>query len=203
MSNSVKSSNQEIAIARVYAQALLALAESQGEADSVLEELESMAVEIDKDPAFANFLKSPLVGTEERRQSLDRMFKGRMNEILLDTLQVMNSKGRSGLVRALVEAYSQEYEELRGQVRVAVQSAVPLTDSLRRQLRDVVSGFTGKTPRLEESVDPDLIGGLVLQVTDRRIDTSVFKEIEGLRQQLLDRASQEIHSGKTYLEEAS
>lgn len=203
MSNSVKSSNQEIAIARVYAQALLALAESQGEADSVLEELESMAVEIDKDPAFANFLRSPLVGTEERRQSLDRMFKGRMNEILLDTLQVMNSKGRSGLVRALVEAYSQEYEELRGQVRVAVQSAVPLTDSLRRQLRDVVSGFTGKTPRLEESVDPDLIGGLVLQVTDRRIDTSVFKEIKGLRQQLLDRASQEIHSGKTYLEEAS
>ncbi len=61
----------------------------------------------------------------------------------------------------------------------------------------------GKTPKLEEGVDPDLIGGLVLQVADRRIDTSVFKEIKGLRQQLLDRASQEIHSGKTYLEEAS
>jgi hypothetical protein len=40
-------------------------------------------------------------------------------------------------------------------------------------------------------------------VADRRIDTSVFKEIKGLRQQLLDRASLEIHSGKTYLEEAS
>lgn len=203
MSNSAKSSNQEIAIARVYAQALLALAESQGEADSVLEELESMAVEIDKDPAFANFLKSPLVDTQERRQSLDRMFKGSMNETLLDTLQVMNSKGRSGLVRALVEAYSQEYEELRGQVRVAVQSAVPLTDSLRQELRQVVSSLTGKTPKLKESVDPELLGGLVLQVADSRFDTSVFKEIKGLRQQLLDRASQEIQSGKTYFEEAS
>jgi F-type H+-transporting ATPase subunit delta len=198
-----KPSTQEIAIAGVYAQALLKLAEAQGQADAVLENLEDLGILMDRDPAFASFLRSPLVGAEDRRQSLDRMFEGKMNEILLDTLHVMNSKGRSGLVRALVEAYSQEYEKLRGQVRVAVQSAVPLTESLRRQLRDVVSGLTGKTPKLEEGVDPDLIGGLVLQVADRRIDTSVFKEIKGLRQQLLDRASQEIHSGKTYLEEAS
>lgn len=203
MTTATKPSTQEIAIAGVYAQALLKLAEAQGQADTVLEELEALAALIDHDPGFANFLRSPLVGTQDRRQSLDRMFQGKMNEILLDTLLVMNSKGRSGLVRALVEAYSQEYEQLRGQVRVAVQSAVPLTDGLRRQLRDVVSGFTGKAPKLEESVDPDLIGGLVLQVADRRIDTSVFKEIKGLRQQLLDRASQEIHRGKTYLEEAS
>ncbi len=203
MSNSAESSNQEIAIARVYAQALLALAESQGQGDAVLEELASMAVELDSDPAFANFLSSPLVDTQERRQSLDRMFKGRMNETLLDTLQVMNSKGRSGLARALVEAYSREYEELRGQVSVAVQSAVPLTDSLRQELRQVVSSLTGKTPQLKESVDPELLGGLVLQVADSRFDTSVFKEIKGLRQQLLDRASQEIQSGKTYFEEAS
>ena len=203
MTTSTKPSSQEIAIARVYAQALLKLAEAQGQADSVLEELEDLGSLIDRDPAFANFLRSPLVGTEDRRLSVDRMFQGKMNEILLDTVHVMNSKGRAGLVRALVEAYSQEYEELRGQVRVAVQSAVPLTETLRQQLQQAVTGFTGKTPKLEESVDPDLIGGLVLQVTDRRVDTSVFKEIKGLRQQLLDRASQEIHSGKTYLEEAS
>ncbi len=203
MTTATKPSAQEIAIAGVYAQALLELAEVQGQADAVLEELGDLGALIDRDPGFASFLRSPLVDTQERRQSLDRMFQGKMNETLLDTLHVMNSKGRSGLVRAMVEAYSQEYEELRGQVRVAVQSAVPLTDGLRRQLRDVVSGFTGKTPKLEESVDPALIGGLVLQVADRRIDTSVFKEIKGLRQQLLDRASQEIHSGKTYLEEAS
>jgi len=198
-----KPSSQEIAIARVYAQAVLKLAEAQGQADTVLEELEGLGAQIDKDPAFANFLGTPLVDTKERRQSLDRMFRGKMNETLLDTLQVMNSKGRSQLVRALVEAYSQEYEELRGQVRVAVQSAVPLTESLRQQLQQAVSSFTGMRPKLEESVDPELIGGLVLQVADRRVDTSVFKEIKGLRQQLLDRASQEIHSGKTYLEEAS
>ena len=59
------------------------------------------------------------------------------------------------------------------------------------------------TARLEESVEPSLIGGLVLQLADRKIDTSVSKEIRGLEHRLMERASQEIHSGKTYFEEAS
>jgi F-type H+-transporting ATPase subunit delta len=65
-----------------------------------------------------------------------------------------------------------------------------------------VSGYTGKTAKLQESVDPSLIGGLVVQVADRRIDTSVVKEIRGLGQRLLERASQEIHSGTAYFEES-
>ena len=198
-----KPSEQEIAIARVYAQAALSLAEAQREADEVLEELEGLSVEIDRNPAFSSFLVSPLVDTEERRQSLDRMFRGQMSDILLDTLQVMNNKGRSGLVRALVEAYEQEYEELRGQVRVQVKSAVPLSEGLRQQLERAVSSYTGKTAKLEESVEPWLLGGLVVQVADSRIDTSVVKEIRGLGQRLLERASHEIHSDTAYLEEAS
>ena len=108
-----KPSEQEIAIARVYAQAALSLAEAGGEADEVLAELAGLSDLMDRDPAFESFLGSPLVDTQERRAALDRMGRGNMSEILLDTLQVMNNKGRSGLVRALVEAYVQEYEALR------------------------------------------------------------------------------------------
>ena len=197
-----KPSEQEIAIARVYAQAALSLAEQQGQSDEVLAELESLSAVMDRDPAFESFLGSPLVDTEKRRAALDRIGQGQMSEILLDTLQVMNNKGRSGLVRAFVEAFRQEYEELRGQVRVRVQSAVPLTPALRERLQQAVSSYTGKTAKLEESVEPSLIGGLVIQVEDRRIDTSVVKEIRGLGQRLLERASQEIHSGSAYIEES-
>jgi F-type H+-transporting ATPase subunit delta len=196
-------SEQEIAIARVYAQAALTLAQARGEADEILAELAGLSNLMDRDPAFESFLRSPLVDTEERRASLDRAGRGNMNEILLDTLQVMNNKGRSGLVRAFVEAYAQEYEALRGQVRVRVQSAVPLTEILRGQLQQAVSSYTGKTAKLEEIVEPSLIGGLVVQVADRRIDTSVVKEIRGLGQRLLERASHEIHSDTVYFEEAS
>jgi len=196
-------SEQEIAIARVYAQAALSLAEAQGQADEVLAELDGLSELMVLDPVFESFLGSPLVDTEERRAALDRMGRGKISEILLDTLQVMNNKGRSGLARALIEAYRQEYEALRGQVRVRVRTAVPLTDALRQQLQEVVSGYTGKRAKLEERVEPSLIGGLVVQVADRLIDTSVVKEIRGLGQRLLERASHEIHSDTVYFEEAS
>ena len=197
-----KPSEQEIAIAGVYAQAALSLAESQGQSDEILDELDGLLVLMDQDPGFSDFLGSPLVDTGERRAALDRMFGGQMSETLLDTLQVMNTKGRSGLARALVEAYRHEYEELRGQVRVRVKSAIPLTEALRQQLQQAVSSYTGKTAKLEESVEPSLIGGLVVQVADRRIDTSVVKEIRGLERRLLERASHEIHSSTAYIEEA-
>jgi ATP synthase F1 delta subunit len=197
-----KPSEQEIAIARVYAQAALSLAESRGQSDEVLEELESLLTLMDRDSAFDDFLRSPLVDTQERREALDRIFRGSLDDVLLDALQVMNNKGRSGLVRGLVEAYRQEYEDSRGQVRVKVRSAIPLTETLRHQLQEAVSSYTGKTAKLEEKVEPSLIGGLVVQVADRKIDTSVVKEIRGLGQRLLDRATREIHSGTAYIEEA-
>lgn len=198
-----KPSEQEIAIARVYAQAALSLSAERGEADEVLAELAGLSGLMDQNPAFESFLGSPLVDTEERRAALDRIGRRNISEILLDTLQVMNNKGRSGLVRAFVEAYRQEYEALRGQVQVRVQTAVPLTESLRQQLQEAVSSYTGKTAKLEESVEPSLLGGLVVQVADSLIDTSVVKEIRGLGQRLLDRASHEIHSDTAYFEEAS
>lgn len=203
MRRATKPSEQEIAVAGVYARALLPLAESQGLADRVVEELDSLLAEADRNPAFEDFLISPLVETTERGRVLDKIFRGQLTELLLDTLQVMNEKGRAGLLRALVEAYHQELEELRGQIRVKVETAVPLNDASRRQLQQAVSDFTGKQAMLEESIDEALIGGVVLNVVDRRIDSSIASELNKLNHKLLDRALQEIHSVPTYSEDVT
>lgn len=198
-----KATEQELAIAGVYSRALLSLAQSQGRAEAVMEELDSLLSELDRNPAFEDFLKSPLVETSERSELLDRLFRGKLIEVLLDTLQVMNKKGRAGLLRALVDCYRHELEELRGQIRVKVKTAVPLSAALREQLQQAVSGFSGKQALLEESVDETLIGGVVLNVADRRIDSSVARELDRLGQRLLDRASQEIHSGRVFFEDVT
>ena len=104
-----------------------------------------------------------------------------MNEILLDTLQVMNTRAGRGWCGLWWKRTARSTRSLRGQVRVRVQSPIPLTEALREQLQQAVSSYTGKTAKLEESVEPSLIGGLVVQVADRKIDTSVVKEIQGLR----------------------
>lgn len=194
-------SEQEVAIARVYAQAALGLADERGEAAGLLEELEELVGLLNSEPALEDYLASPLVGRAQRGASLENLFRGRMSDLLLDTLRVMNRKGRAGLVRALAVAYREEIDELNQLVGVRVRSAQPLTAELREDLRAAVSSFSGKTAQLEEEIDASLLGGLVLHVGDRKIDTSLVKELSAISAQLSDRASREIQGGKNYLEE--
>ncbi|MEZ5330768.1 MAG: ATP synthase F1 subunit delta [Thermoanaerobaculia bacterium] len=187
--------NRELAVARVYAQSLLALAEEAGNADEIQAELAALAGEVASSDELAAFLASPLVGVSERAEALETIFRGRLSDLLLDTLQVMNEKGRLGLVRALAVALQEELDRLRGRVDVEVTTAVALSAELRERLHTVVAERTGKQPRLTESVDPEILGGMVLRIADRKIDASVASELRRLDQRLKDRMSAAVRSG--------
>lgn len=181
--------NRELAVARVYAQSLLTLAEEAGISDQVQAELAGLAAEAVRSPELVAFLASPLVGESHRAEALEAMFRGRLSDLFLDTLQVMNGKGRLGLVRALDAAFQEELDRLRGWVDVAVTTAIPLSDELRERVRSVVAGRSAKQPRLRESVDPEILGGMVLRIGDRKLDASVARELRRMDQRLRDRLS--------------
>ncbi|MEJ2086129.1 MAG: ATP synthase F1 subunit delta [Acidobacteriota bacterium] len=196
-----KPSEKETAISRVYAQALLAVARESEQVDSVLDELTDLVGLTDRDEAFARFLTSPLVDAAERELSLERLFRGRMSDLMLDTLLVMNRKNRMGLVPALAETYREELEILRGEIRVHVRSAVELDDAQRRELTQAVARLTRKRATLLESVDKSLIGGVVLRIGDRKIDTSVARSLGRLGEQMIGRVAHELHTGKSFISE--
>ena len=193
---------QELAIARVYARSLLELADRDGSAGEILAELLELREASESSSELGRFIADPLIETDLRRDVLERMFRAKASDVLLDTLQVMNRKGRLQLLPALAEAYRQEWEVRRGRVEVTVATAVPLTESSRDRLRKALSSFTGLEAELTETVDEGLIGGMVVCVGDRKVDTSVARELRRLGDRLLDRASVEIQAGKTYFAEA-
>ena len=190
-------------MARIYARSAFSLAEEQDATQSLQDELEELVKQLDREPALERFLSSPLVETGERQQTLDRLFKGKMSEVLLDTLQVMNKKGRSGLVRALEVAYRQEFEDRTGRVTVNVRTAVALTEELRQKLVEATSRFTGREASLIEAVDESLIGGMILRVGDQKVDSSVAKELRQLETQFLERASRESQNDAAYIVDSS
>lgn len=193
---------QQLAVARVYAQALLGLADRQGVVDEILEQLEQLRGLMDATPELEEFFADPLVDEESREAAIDRLFRGRLSDLLLDTLQVMHGKGRLGLARALVDAYREEYEKLRGQIEVKVTTAVPLSESLRQRLRATASQVTGQDAQLIENVDESILGGMVLRIGDRKIDTSIAKEIRRLGEQMVERASRELQGGREHVSSA-
>ncbi len=184
-----------IEVADVYAAALYALADEAGVVDDVREELEELVKVYRDQPQFASFMASDSVDEDEREKSLEKMFRGRLSDNVLNTLQVMNQHGRAGLLPALLRAYVLRIEDARGQIEVSAISAVALTDDEKAQVERVAEQLSGKVPLLEYVVDPEILGGLILQIGDYRFDNSLRRQLFGVREQLLERSDRGLGIG--------
>jgi len=189
---------EAMALASVYADALLEAAGERGEVEQVAAELGDLVAYTDRDLPFDAFLRSTAVDDDPRRDSLERMFRGRMNDTLLNCLQVMNDRWRLGLLRALRRCVQLRMEEKRNEQEVIVETAVPLTDAVRDGLQATIGAHIGKAVLLVEKTVPDLIGGIILYINDIQIDASLTCAMKTLRQRLADRATEEIHNGRGF-----
>ena len=194
-----KFDDRQRAVARVYARALLEVAAEAGQDAEVREELDSLEALYEADPGFRDFLSNPAVDAADRRRSLDVLFRSRLSPVTVDALQVLNRKDRSALLPAVVEAYRDVHDRLCKRVEVRVRSARPLSEAQRQSLAAAVRERSGLEPSFVETVEPSLVGGLVVQIGDEKTDGSVVTRLRNLGEALLDRASREIHSG-TYVE---
>ena len=194
--------DRDLPLGRLYAEAMLRLAEERGEGDALLEELQELVALLDQDPRLDDFLASPLVDGKVRARVIEETFRGRASDVLVDSLQVINRKGRLAFLRAVAEAYRIAHRDLRGWVEVHVRTAVALTDAQRARVRNAAAASTGKKPTLAERVDPKLIGGIVIEAEGRKIDASVLTRLLEVRDALRNRASEEIIRGTPYVAES-
>ena len=189
-----------VEIADTYAETLVALAQDAGAADEVQADFDGFIELVKSDEAFADFLANPGVDVDARGRVLEKHFRGKLHDLLLNTLLVVNRKGRSRLIELINERFHAKLEEIRNEIDVQVTSAVALTDKLRDRLREAVSAVSGKTAKLIEKVEPAILGGLVLRIGDEKIDNSVARHIERIRESLLERASAEMRGGRRFFE---
>ena len=177
-------------IAKVYAESLLAVAARDGQEDAVGAELaEFVADVLGKDPKIAAFFASPVVTRRTREPILAAALKDSAPPLLGKFLRVLNQNNRLDLLPQVVAAYRDLIDTRAGRVRVTVRSAVPLTDEQQGDLRRTLAASLHKEPVFRLYTDPDLLGGMVVQVGDKVYDTSVRTRLESLRTQLTARGA--------------
>lgn len=180
--------DKQLAVADVYAAALFDLARESNRVEEVRAELEELVKLARIEPSFAAFLSSQALDDDHREAGLERMLRGKLSDVVLNTLLVMNAHGRSGLLAALLRAFALRQAQAAGQVEVRVFSAVELDDATRARIERTVAGVSGRKPISEYVVDPELLGGLVVQVGDVRYDNSVRRQLARARGRLAERS---------------
>lgn len=183
-------------VGALYAKAILAAAEKAGETDRVVEDFEAFVAEVvEPNPKFAAVLASALVSADAKLKMIDRVVATRVSKITQRSLAVLAKHGRLDALRAVAVALREQYDALRGRVRVEVRTAVPLNGQLPA-LTDQLRRMFGGEPQIESKVDPKLIGGIILRVGDMIYDGSVATQLKNLCDQMINRSVHEIQSGR-------
>ena len=168
---------------RMYARALFQAAEDAGKLEQVASELSALATAITEMPALQSFLRNPQIDPPEKASVLTEIAAG-ADDLVRNFVRLVAEKGRAGELAEI----STELDALvaRAQNRLAVEliTAHELSDEEAQSIVETIEKASGRSIEATRSVDPELVGGIVLQVGSFRADGSVRGRLERLRQEL-------------------
>ena len=170
-------------IAAVYARSLFEVAKEQGKLDAIRDELGAFADALDKTRELQVFFFSPYFSTQEKKQGLERAVAD-VDPVVLNFLELLIEKHRMPVIFRVRASYDALWEEENKLLPVEITSAVELDEKIVKQLGDRISEQTGRKVELSARVEPDILGGIVVQVGNSVLDASVRTRLERLRRQV-------------------
>ena len=178
-----------LALAEIYAEALLGLLESDERAESAAVQLEGISGLLDEIDDFETLITTSLIDEHNRHQLLQRIFSGWVDERVEAFLGILSRHGRMNLLRAVAQSFRKLLNIRQGRQDVTVTSAFELNELQRREVIENLRTMLKSEPILKTHVDESLLGGLVVQVGDKVFDTSVASRLNRIGQQIMNRVS--------------
>ena len=170
-------------LAQVYANALFEVASENDVIDDVREQLGQFADELDENRDLQVFLFSPYFSSQEKKDGIRKIVED-ADERFLNFLELLAERHRMPAIFRIRRAYDALWREENKLLPVTVTSAVELDEGLVKGLGKRIEEQTGKKVELTSQVDPDVLGGLVLQVGNMVLDASIRNRLEQLRKQV-------------------
>lgn len=166
-----------------YAQALLEVAREVQAERRIAEDLAFVGEILRAIPELLLFLAHPRVAPEGKEAVLAEL-KEKIHPYTLNLLRLLVRHGRAGLLPKLSSAYYAALEKMGGPVYVLVRTAQPLSPELQERLRARLEEALGREVALEEELRPELLAGVELVISGRRLDASLRGRLERLRRAL-------------------
>ena len=168
-------------VAGRYASALLETANEQGQLAAIEADIDTLQGALAESDDLRRMVRSPVFSAEDQAKALDALL-GRIgvNPLTLNFFKVLARNRRLFAAEDIIRAFKALAAEARGEVQAEVTSAVALNDSQLDALKEQLKNSVGKDVQLEATVDPSLLGGLIVKIGSRMIDSSLKTKLATL-----------------------
>lgn len=169
-----------------YGEALYMLCDEEHIDGDVLDELEAMRAAFADSPEYLRLLDNRALPIESRLQILDEGFAGKVHPYVVNFMKLLTQRGAIAEFPGCAAQYRQLYLQSHGIVEAKVTTAAALTDAQAQELNDRLSALAHRKVLMHASVDPELLGGVVVEMDGQRYDNSVRRRLEDIRRTLVE-----------------
>lgn len=172
-------------VAAPYAQALLSIAKSKDSVNDLSQIAADFLSLLKESEGLKDFLANPITNKDAKKGVLNKVLGDDANVQMKNFLMLLVDKGRIYLVEPILQEFQARVRELNQTVLAEVISAVELNDEQKETVRQKVQKISdAKSVELETSVDPDLIGGVIIQIGSQVLDASIRGQLRRIGLQL-------------------
>jgi F-type H+-transporting ATPase subunit delta len=168
-----------------YASALMSLAQSRNLTEEFGNDVRSLLELLDNSAELKNFLDSPVVKPQDKKAVLQRITGDQVNPLLRNFLMLLVDRGRILFLQGIGQQYLVLLRKLNQTVLAEITSAHPLTEAQQNTLTEKVKAMTNAhSVEISTTIDPDLLGGVIIKVGSRVVDASLRGQLRRIGMKL-------------------
>lgn len=168
-------------VASRYAKSLIDLAVETKQLEEVRNDMRLIAQVCKENREFVILLESPVVKTDKKMAIFKSIFEGKISVTTQAFLDIVARKRREGFIDNIAFAFDEQYKVFKNITSAVITTAVKLDDASKAQVLKIVKESVKGEVDLVERTDKSLIGGFILTVNDKQIDTSIKRKLNDLK----------------------
>jgi F-type H+-transporting ATPase subunit delta len=174
-----------MASSKQYGKALFEITEELGTTERVLSQATAVRELLSSSEDYIKLLDTPAVPKEERIELIEQSF-GSLDTNLVNLIKILSEHHMAYILKKVCSEYSALYDASRGIERATVISAVPMSADQMERLSKKLSDMSGKTVKLENKIDPSILGGLKVRFAGKQLDGSVKTRLDSFEARVRD-----------------
>jgi F-type H+-transporting ATPase subunit delta len=171
-------------LATRYAKSILDLAVEKGQLEQVHEDMLFLQQLTKASRDFMTLLRSPVISADRKQNAIQAVTAGKLSELTLAFTRLLVTKGRESDLPEIATAFIKQYKDMKGIHTVKLTTAAPVSEEVKNAIiAQVKAGGGMDNIELETIVDPNIIGGFVLQAGDKLVDASIAYDLKAISRQ--------------------